>query len=47
MWSIGIPSTTSGWVDFVFSAMVPLLIGLALYDKVNEIADNIYDGSTE
>ena len=47
MYSIGIPSTGSQWWDFVASAMIPLLIGLALYDKINEIADNIYDGTTE
>jgi len=47
VYSIGIPSSGAGWLDFVASMMIPLLIGLALYDKINEVADNIYDGTSE
>ena len=42
--ALSVPSSIRGWGTYLLTIAVPLMIALALKDKIYTTADNIYDG---
>jgi len=40
----GFPTTAEGWLNYLVTIGIPIMIILAIYPRVFGVADNIYDG---
>jgi|ETNvirenome_6_85_1030632.scaffolds.fasta_scaffold140034_2 putative NADPH-quinone reductase len=43
-WGISMPSSLRGWFDYVLVVGIPIMVMLAVKDRVFSVADSIYDG---
>ena len=45
MWSLSVPSSLSGWGQYLLTVGIPIMVMFALSTRVFAVADNIYDGA--
>lgn len=44
MWSLSVPSSLSGWGQYILTVGVPIMVMFAVAPRIFSVADNIYDG---
>ncbi len=44
-WSLSVPSSFNGWGMYLLTVGVPIMVALSLKDRIDGVADSIYDGS--